>query len=234
MSKGPIELYFWPTPNGQKAAIMLEEVGLPYVVKPVNILKGEQFDKAFLKINPNNKVPAIVDPDGPGGKPLSLFESGAILTYLADKTGLLLPPSGAERYRALQWLFFQVGGVGPMFGQLGHFKGYAPQPIPYAIDRYWRETLRLYAVMNERLEKSEYLAGDYSIADVATYPWVEVRWFHEIDLAQFPHVERWFSQLSQREAVTRGAGLMKSEEVIGNVTEETREIYFGRRQTERH
>lgn len=233
MSKGPIELYFWPTPNGQKAAIMLEEVGLPYVVRPVNILKGEQFDKAFLKINPNNKVPAIVDPDGPGGEPLSLFESGAILTYLADKTGLLLPPSGAERYRALQWLFFQVGGVGPMFGQLGHFKGYAPQPIPYAIDRYWRETLRLYGVMNERLEQSEYLAGDYSIADVATYPWVDVRWFHEIDLAQFPHVERWFNQLSQREAVTRGAGLMKSEEVIGNVTEETREIYFGRRQTER-
>jgi GST-like protein len=233
MSKGPIELYFWPTPNGQKAAIMLEEVGLPYVVKPVNILKGEQFGEAFLKINPNNKVPAIVDPDGPGGEPLSLFESGAILTYLADKTGLLLPRSGAERYRALQWLFFQVGGVGPMFGQLGHFKGYAPQPIPYAIDRYWRETLRLYGVMNERLEQSEYLAGDYSIADVATYPWVDVRWFHEIDLAQFPHVERWFNQLSQREAVTRGAGLMKSEEVIGNVTEETREIYFGRRQTER-
>jgi len=233
MSKGPIELYFWPTPNGQKAAIMLEEVGLPYVVKPVNILKGEQFDKAFLEVNPNNKVPAIVDPDGPGGEPLSLFESGAILTYLADKTGLLLPARGAERYVALQWLFFQVGGVGPMFGQLGHFKGYAPQPIPYAIDRYWRETLRLYGVMNERLEQSEYLAGDYSIADVATYPWVDVRWFHEIDLAQFPHVERWFNQLSQREAVMRGAGLMKSEEVIGNVTEETREIYFGARQTER-
>jgi len=233
MSRGPIELYFWPTPNGQKASIMLEEVGLPYVVKPVNILKGEQFDKTFLRINPNNKVPAIVDPDGPDGEPMALFESGAILTYLADKTGMLLPPTGAARYRALQWLFFQVGGVGPMFGQLGHFKGYAPDPIPYAIDRYWRETLRLYAVMNEQLEQSEYLAGDYSVADVATYPWVDVRWFHEIDITQFPHVERWFNQLSRREAVIRGAQLMKAEEVIGNVTEETREIYFGGRQTER-
>jgi GST-like protein len=234
VSQGPIELYFWPTPNGQKASIMLEEVGLPYVVRPVNILKGEQFDKAFLAINPNNKVPAIVDPDGPGGEPLALFESGAILTYLADKTGRLLPATGAARYRALQWLFFQVGGVGPMFGQLGHFKGYAPDPIPYAIDRYWRETLRLYAVMNEQLERSEFLAGDYSIADIAIYPWVDVRWFHEIDLTQFPHVERWFNQLGRRDAVMRGAQLMKAEEVIGNVTEETREIYFGRRQTERH
>jgi GST-like protein len=233
MSKGPIDLYFWPTPNGQKASIMLEEVGLPYVVKPVNILKGEQLEKSFLAINPNNKIPAIVDPDGPDGEPMALFESGAILTYLADKTGMLLPPSGAARYRALQWLFFQVGGVGPMFGQLGHFKGYAPDPIPYAIDRYWRETLRLYAVMNEQLERSEYLAGDYSVADVATYPWVDVRWFHEIDITQFPHVERWFNQLSRREAVIRGARLMKEEEVIGNVTEETREIYFGGRQTDR-
>lgn len=233
MSQSPIELYFWPTPNGQKASIMLEEVGLPYVVKPINILKGEQFDKAFLAINPNNKVPAIVDSNGPDGEPMVLFESGAILTYLADKTGLLLPPSGAARYRALQWLFFQVGGVGPMFGQLGHFKGYAPEPIPYAIDRYRRETLRLYAVMNEQLERSEFLAGDYSVADVATYPWVDVRWFHEIDISQFPHVERWFNQLSQRGAVRRGAQLMKAEEVIGNVTEETREIYFGARQTER-
>jgi GST-like protein len=229
----PIELFYWPTPNGQKASIMLEEVGLPYVVRPVNILTGEQFDPAFLAVNPNNKVPAIVDPEGPDGQPMAVFESGAVLVYLAEKTGKLLPPHGAARYRALQWLFFQVGGVGPMFGQLGHFKGYAPEPIPYAIDRYRNESLRLYGVMDERLAASEYLAGDYSIADVAVYPWVDVRWFHEIDLADFPHVERWFQTLSRREAVMRGAQLMKDQEVIGAVTEETREVYFGRRQLER-
>jgi GST-like protein len=233
MSQSPIDLYFWPTPNGQKASIMLEEVGLPYQVKPINILKGEQFAADFLKVNPNNKVPAIVDPDGPDGEPIAIFESGAVLVYLADKTGKLLPAAGAARYRALQWLFFQVGGVGPMFGQLGHFKGYAPEKIPYAIERYWNETLRLYGVMNDQLERSEFLAGDYSVADVATYPWVDVRWFHEIDLTAFPHVERWFNQLSARPAVMRGAKLMKEEEVIGNITEETREIYFGDRQRER-
>ena len=229
----PIELYYWPTPNGQKASIMLEEVGLPYVVRPVNILKGEQFDPAFLAVNPNNKVPAIVDPEGPEGEPIAVFESGAVLLYLAEKTGKLLPRAGAARYRALQWLFFQVGGVGPMFGQLGHFKGYAPEPIPYAIDRYRNETLRLYRVMDEQLGKSEYLAGEYSVADVAVYPWVDVRWFHEIDLSAFRNVERWFEALSRREAVRRGARLMKDEEVIGNVTEETREVYFGKRQLER-
>ena len=229
----PIELYYWPTPNGQKASIMLEEVGLPYVVRPVNILKGEQFDPAFLAVNPNNKVPAIVDPQGPDGGPITIFESGAVLVYLAEKTGKLLPAEGAARYRALQWLFFQVGGVGPMFGQLGHFKGYAPEPIPYAIERYRNETLRLYGVMDERLAKAEYLAGEYSIADVATYPWVDVRWFHEIGLSAFPNVERWFEALSRREPVRRGARLMKDSEVIGNVTEETREVYFGKRQLER-
>ena len=229
----PIELYYWPTPNGQKASIMLEEVGLPYVVRPVNILKGEQFDPDFLAVNPNNKVPAIVDPDGPDGTPIAVFESGAVLVYLAEKTGKLLPRSGAARYQALQWLFFQVGGVGPMFGQLGHFKGYAPEPIAYAIDRYRNESLRLYGVMDERLAHSEYLAGDYSIADVAVYPWVDVRWFHEIDLSAFPNVERWFATLNRREAVIRGARLMKDQEVIGNVTEETREVYFGKRQLQR-
>jgi len=229
----PIELFYWPTPNGQKASIMLEEVGLPYVVRPVNILKGDQFDPGFLAVNPNNKVPAIIDPDGPDGAPIPVFESGAVLVYLAEKTGKLLPSAGAARYRTLQWLFFQVGGVGPMFGQLGHFRGYAPEPIPYAIDRYRNETLRLYGVMDERLASSEYLAGDYSIADVAVYPWVDVRWFHEIDLSAFPNVERWFQALSRREAVIRGARLMKDQEVIGGVTEETREVYFGRRQLER-
>lgn len=229
----PIELFYWPTPNGQKASIMLEEVGLPYVVRPVNILKGEQFDRAFLAINPNNKVPAILDPVGPEGTPIAVFESGAVLVYLAEKTGKLLPRDGAARYRALQWLFFQVGGVGPMFGQLGHFKGYAPEQIPYAIDRYRNESLRLYGVMDEQLARSEYLAGDYSVADVAVYPWVDVRWFHEIDLAGFPNVARWFETLSRRDAVIRGARLMKDQEVIGNVTDETREVYFGTRQLER-
>jgi GSH-dependent disulfide-bond oxidoreductase len=229
----PIELFYWPTPNGQKASIMLEEVGLPYMVRPVNILKGEQFDPAFLAVNPNNKVPAIIDPDGPDGTPIAVFESGAVLVYLAEKTGKLLPAKGAARYRALQWLFFQVGGVGPMFGQLGHFKGYAPEPIPYAMDRYRNETLRLYGVMDEQLARSEYLAGDYSVADVAVYPWVDVRWFHEIDLSAFPNVARWFEAVSRRDPVARGARLMKDEEVIGNVTEETREIYFGNRQRER-
>jgi GSH-dependent disulfide-bond oxidoreductase len=229
----PIELFYWPTPNGQKASIMLEEVGLPYMVRPVNILKGEQFDPAFLAVNPNNKVPAIIDPDGPDGTPIAVFESGAVLVYLAEKTGKLLPAKGAARYRALQWLFFQVGGVGPMFGQLGHFKGYAPEPIPYAMDRYRNETLRLYGVMDEQLARSEYLAGDYSVADVAVYPWVDVRWFHEIDLSAFPNVARWFETVSRRDPVARGARLMKDEEVIGNVTEETREIYFGNRQRER-
>lgn len=229
----PIELYYWPTPNGQKASIMLEEVGLPYVVRPVNILAGEQFDPRFLAVNPNNKVPAIVDPDGPEGAPIAVFESGAVLVYLAEKTGKLLPRDGAARYRALQWLFFQVGGVGPMFGQLGHFKGYAPEPIPYAIERYRNETLRLYRVMDEQLASTEYLAGEFSVADVAVYPWVDVRWFHDIDLSAFPNVERWFDALSRRPAVSRGAGLMKEREVIGNVTEETREVYFGKRQLER-
>lgn len=229
----PIELFYWPTPNGQKASIMLEEVGLPYVVRPVNILKGDQFNPEFLKVNPNNKVPAIRDPDGPDGKPITIFESGAVLVYLAEKTGKLLPASGAARYEALQWLFFQVGGVGPMFGQFGHFHGYAPEKIPYAIERYRNETLRLYGVMNDRLAEREFLAGDYSVADVATYPWVDVRWFHEIDLAPYPHVERWFDALSARPQVLKGAKLMKDSEVIGNVTEETREIYFGKRQLER-
>ena len=233
MTDAAIELYFWPTPNGQKASIMLEEVGLPYVVRPVNILKGEQFDPHFLAINPNNKIPAIVDPDGPDGAPVTIFESGAILIYLAEKTGKLLPASGPERYLVLQWLSFQLSGVGPMFGQLGHFKGYAPEPIPYAIDRYRNETLRLYKVMDERLETAEFLAGDYSIADVATYPWVDVRWFHEIDLSEFPNVRRWFEAMTAREPVRRGAALMKENEVIGNVTEETREIYFGQRQRDR-
>ena len=226
-----IDFYYWPTPNGQKVAIMLEEVGLEYTTIPINILKGEQFAKYFLAISPNNKVPAIVDrADGPGGPLYPLFESGAILIYLAEKTGQLMPSSPRLRFDVLQWLMFQMASVGPMFGQCGHFLGYAPERIPYAIERYQNETLRLYKVMDKRLADAPCIAGDYSIADVAIYPWVRVRWLHEIDITQFPNVERWYNALSDRPAVRRGCALLKEHEVIGNPSDETREAYFGQSQ----
>ena len=212
---------------------MLEEVGLEYTTIPVNILKGEQFAKDFLTISPNNKIPAIVDhADGTGGPHFSLFESGAILIYLADKTGQLLPSSPRLRVEVLQWLMFQMASVGPMFGQCGHFLGYAPEKIPYAIERYQNETLRLYKVMDKRLADVPYIAGDYSIADVAIYPWVHVRWLHEIDITQFPNVERWYNTLSDRPAVQRGCALLNEHEVIGDPSDETREAFFGKTQLE--
>jgi GST-like protein len=225
-----IDLYYWPTPNGQKISVMLEEIGLEYRVRPVNILRGEQFRPAFLRISPNNKIPAIVDPSGPGRRPYALFESGAILQYLADKTGKLLPKRGAARYDVLQWLNFQVASVGPMFGQCGHFLGYAPKKIPYAIDRYRNETLRLYGVMDRRLAKHEFLAGRRSIADVAVFPWIEVRWLHRIDIDEFPNVKRWADALRARPAVQRGMAVMAASEKIGNPDAETREAFFGRTQ----
>jgi GSH-dependent disulfide-bond oxidoreductase len=225
-----IDFYYWPTPNGHKVAIMLEETGLAYRVKPVNILRGEQFRPAFLRISPNNKIPAIVDRDGPGGKPYSVFESGAILQYLAEKSRRFLPRETRTQYLALQWLMFQIGGVGPMFGQCGHFLGYAPRKIPYAIDRYRNETLRLYGVMDRRLRRAPYLAGDYSIADMATWPWVHVRWLHRIDIDEFPHVRRWYERIALRPAVTRGIALLKADEKIGNPDKKTREAFFGRQQ----
>ena len=226
-----IDFYYWPTPNGQKVAIMLEEVGLEYTTIPINILKGEQFAKDFLAISPNNKIPAIVDrAGGPGGPLYPLFESGAILIYLADKTGQLMPSSPRLRFDVLQWLMFQMASVGPMFGQCGHFLGYAPEKIPYAIERYRNETLRLYKVMDKRLADAPCIAGDYSIADIAIYPWVHVRWLHEIDITQFPNVERWYNALSDRPAVRRGCTLLKEHEVIGNPSDETREAYFGQSQ----
>lgn len=228
-----IDFYFWPTPNGQKVAIMLEEVGLEYTTIPVNILKGEQFAKDFLTISPNNKIPAIVDhADGTGGPRFSLFESGAILIYLADKTGQLLPSSPRLRVEVVQWLMFQMASIGPMFGQCGHFLGYAPEKIPYAIERYQNETLRLYKVMDKRLADVPYIAGDYSIADVAIYPWVRVRWLHEIDITRFPNVERWYDTLSDRPAVQRGCALLIEHEVIGDPSDETREAFFGKTQLE--
>ncbi len=230
-----IDFYYWPTPNGHKVAIMLEETGLEYQLHPVNILKGEQFDPEFLEISPNNRIPAIVDREGPAGAPYPLFESGAILLYLAEKTGILWPPSTEAKYDMLQWLFFQNANVGPMFGQCGHFQGYAPEPIPYAIERYHNETRRLYGVMDRRLARSAYLAGpDYSLADIATYPWCMpiIRELHEIDVAEFPYVAAWAERISQRPAVTRGTSLLAEVMKIGDPDQETREAFFGNRQLE--
>lgn len=200
-----IELYTWRTPNGRKISIMLEEVGLPYSVHPVNIETGEQHRPEFLAISPNNRIPAIVDPDGPDGAPISLFESGAILVYLANKTGKFLPGEPTRHYDVMQWLMFQMGGIGPMFGQLHHFKRAAPEKLEYPLERYEREARRLYGVMNTRLSESAYLAGDeYSIADIATYPWVARHDWQGIDLSGFPAVKRWFDTIGARPAVERG------------------------------
>ena len=229
-----IDLYYWPTPNGHKIPIMLEETGLDYDVKAINMLKGEQFAPEFLAISPNNKIPAIVDHDGPGGEPISLFESGAILQYLAEKTGLFMPADTQGRFEVIQWLTFQVAAIGPMFGQCGHFMGYAPEKIPYAIDRYRNETLKLYGVLDDRLAKKPYLAGDYSIADMATFPWVRVRWFHEIEIDDFPHVARWYEAIDARPAVQRGCALLEDDEKIGDPDDEAREALFGEQQHERN
>jgi GST-like protein len=200
-----IELYTWGTPNGKKISVALEELALPYAVFPVDINQGEQFAPDFLKISPNNKIPALIDPDGPDGQPIALFESGAILIYLAEKTARLLPPDGAARYRVLQWLMFQMGGFGPMLGQAHHFLRYAPETLPYAQKRYHDETLRLYGVLNQQLATNHYVAGDeYSIADIALYPWVARHEWHMVDLAAFPEVKRWSEELAARLAVKRG------------------------------
>lgn len=199
-----IDLYTWKTPNGRKISIMLEEVGLPYRVHPVDIGNDEQFAPDFLKISPNNKIPAIVDPYGPDGKPLSLFESGAILIYLSAKTGKLLPHDVRGRFVALQWLMFQMGGVGPMFGQVHHFLRFASEDVPYAKKRYADEKDRLYGVLDRRLGEAEFLADEYSIADIATYPWVARHEWQATDLNDYPNVKRWFDAISARPAVQRG------------------------------
>ncbi|MDH4174533.1 MAG: glutathione S-transferase N-terminal domain-containing protein [Betaproteobacteria bacterium] len=199
-----IDLYTWSTPNGRKVSIMLEECVLPYRVHPVNIGKGEQFTPEFLAINPNNRIPAIVDPDGPDGRPLALFESGAILIYLAEKTGKFMPRAPRARLICLQWLMFQMGGVGPMFGQAHHFLRAAKEQVPYGIKRYTEETRRLYGVLQKRLTEAEYLADEYSIADIATFPWVARFEWHKVDLADFPAVKRWFDRINARPAVQKG------------------------------
>ena len=199
-----IKLFSWATPNGRKVSIMLEECGLPYTVHPVDISKGEQFAPDFVAVNPNSKIPAIVDADGPDGEPINVFESGAILLYLAAKSGRFLPADERSKFEVLQWLMFQMGGVGPMFGQAHHFLRFAPEPVPYAINRYKTEVARLYAVLNRRLASADYLAGEYSVADIATFPWVARHEWHGIDLADFPAVKHWFDVISQRPAVQRG------------------------------
>ena len=205
-----IDLYTWTTPNGRKVSIMLEECGLPYRTHEINIGQNDQFSAEFLAINPNSKIPAIIDSDGPDGKPITLFESGAILVYLAGKTGKFLPASTRGKYDALQWLMFQMGGVGPMIGQAHHFLRAAKEQVPYGIDRYSKETRRLYAVLDKRLASAKWLAaGEYTIADIATYPWIARNEWHKVDLNEFPNVKRWFDAISKRPAVKRGMDVPK-------------------------
>ncbi len=228
-----IELWSWPTPNGQKVHIALEELGLPYRVVPVDIGAGEQFRRDFLAITPNHRIPAIVDEDAADGK-LALFESGAILIYLAEKAGRLIPAGLAPRARCLQWLMFQMGGIGPMFGQWNHFATYAPEKIPYAIERYGKEVRRLYGVLETRLGEAEYLAGDaFSIADIASFPWARGPEKRGIDFAEFPNVARWHDAIAARPAVQRGLELLADRRRTGPISEEQRDNMFGARQHSR-
>lgn len=222
-----IDLYTWPTPNGHKVHIMLEECGLPYKVHAINIGEGDQFKPDFLKISPNNKMPAIVDQDGPGGKPMSLFESGAILLYLASKTGKFLPTDIRQRWSTAQWLMFQMGGFGPMLGQAHHFRNYAKDKIQYAIDRYTNEANRLYGVIDRRLAESRYIACDeYSIADMAIWPWTRYPDRQGVDKAQYPHFARWFDTIAARPAVQRGV-LVLADLRKPVHDEKAREMLFG-------
>lgn len=228
-----IDVYSWPTPNGHKVHILLEECALPYRVHPVRINAGDQFKPEFLAISPNNKIPAIVDPEGPDGQPISLFESGAILIYLAEKTGRFMPTEARVRYEVLQWLMFQMGGVGPMLGQTHHFRLYAPEKLPYAIDRYTNEARRLYAVIDKRLARSAYLAGDdYTIADIATFPWLR-NWQNQgVEMAEYPHLKKWFDGIAARPAVEKGVAVMA--ELRKPITDDrSRENLFGKAQYER-
>ncbi len=228
-----IDLYTWPTPNGHKIHIMLEETGLEYTVHPIDISAGDQFEPEFLKISPNNKMPAMVDLDGPGGKPYSLFESGAILMYLAEKTGKFMPEEIRARYEVIQWLMFQMGGIGPLLGQAHHFRAYAPEKIPYAIDRYTNEANRLYSVLDVRLKDHEYLADEYSIADIATFPWLRSHERQGVDLNQYPNVKRWFEVVADRPAVKRGVDVLADRRRAGPISDEAREVMFGARQYQR-
>ena len=223
-----IDLYYWTTPNGHKITMFLEEAGMPYRIVPINIGKGEQFAPDFLKIAPNNRMPAIVDHQpADGGAPISLFESGAILLYLADKSGRFIAPDLRGRNETIQWLFWQMGGLGPMAGQNHHFTQYAPEPIPYAIDRYVKETARLYAVLNKRLADREFIAGEYSIADMACYPWIVPHERQRQNLDDFPHLKRWFAAIRERPATQRAYALAKEINPAPVVTEEAKKVLFG-------
>jgi GSH-dependent disulfide-bond oxidoreductase len=232
-----IDVYSWATPNGHKVHIMLEECGLrlgrDWQVHAINIGRGEQFEPAFLKISPNNRIPALVDPHGPDGKPISLFESGAILLYLASKTGKFLPKSDRAKFKVLEWLMFQMGGVGPMLGQNHHFRQYAPEKIEYAINRYTNEAKRLYGVMDRQLKEHKFIAGNqYTIADMAIFPWLR-NWQNQgIDWADFPHVKQWFDMLAARPAVQRGVAVLAAERKP-ITDEQSREVLFGKTQYEK-
>jgi GST-like protein len=228
-----IDVYSAGTPNGHKVHIMLEECGLPYRIHSIDIRAGDQFKPEFLAISPNNKIPAIVDSEGPDGKPFSLFESGAILIYLASKVGKFLGKTDAEKFTTLQWVMFQMGGVGPMLGQTHHFRIYAPEKIQYAIDRYTNETRRLYGVIDTQLSKHAYLAGEeYTIADIATFPWLRSWKNQGIDWNDFPHAKRWFDEISERPAVKRGVEVLARPNTP--ITDQQREVMFGKTQYARH
>ena len=222
-----IDVYSWPTPNGHKIHIMMEETGLRYRVHGVDIGRGDQFEPAFLKISPNNKIPAIVDSEGPDGKPISIFESAAILLYLAEKTGKFMPKDARGRYAVLEWLMFQMGSIGPMFGQANHFRAYAPEKIPYAIDRYTKEANRLYGVMDRRLAAHAYVAGDYSIADIAIFPWMRYGDRRGVNIDDFPNVKRWFDSIDARPAVKRGLEVLSEKSRNGPMDDKQKEILFG-------
>ena len=227
-----IDLYTWPTPNGHKVHIFLEEVGMPYNVHAINIGTGDQFEPEFLKISPNNKMPAIVDQDGPGGKPYSVFESGAILLYLAEKTGQYLPSDPTGRYDVIQWLMFQMGGIGPMLGQAHHFRIYAPEKIEYAFNRYTNEASRLYNVVDKQLSQHEYLAADeYSIADMATFPWLRYHENQGQKLEDYPHLKRWYDKLEARPAVQQGLAILKDD--AKPMDDKAKALLFGKQQYEK-
>jgi GSH-dependent disulfide-bond oxidoreductase len=227
-----LEVWTWPTPNGHKVHIALEELGLQYKVIPVDIGAGDQFKPEFLKITPNHRIPALVDPDGPGGQPFTLFESAAILIYLSERNGgRLIPKDPIGRYKCLEWMMFQMGGVGPMFGQWNHFAAYAVEKVPYAIERYTNEVKRLHRVLEHRLKETHWLAGDqYSMADIITFPWIRGAERRNIDLAEYPAVRRWHDEIAARPAVERGVAVLAEHQRRGSMTEAERENLFGKTQ----
>jgi GST-like protein len=225
-----IDLYGWPTPNLHKVTILLEETGTPYNSIAVDIQRGDQFKPEFLKISPNNKMPAMVDSEGPDGKPIAIFESGAILMYVAEKTGKFMPQDMRGRYNVIQWLMFQMGGVGPMLGQTHHFRQYAPEKIQYAIDRYTNEAARLYNVVDRRLSQSPYLADDYSIADMAVFPWLRLYERQGQKLEDYPNLKRWFEAINARPAVQRGLAVLSEKRRAGPIDQQARDIMFGAQQ----